>query len=183
MYFDLIIPFSNANWTVLAISISKRFISFKRSFRNFVNELGFITSSSGHIRIFGTVESNSIIIIWLSVAKFRLLNDVIWTMVDYFFHNVTFLFIQIILLEEYKESSANILPLQEYNFNRGCEKSELFTCIGGKGNRVFKQRKFCYNVNTQRRALHQMWDHSHHFRWWAIRLYQMIGIGNLWEEA
>ena len=47
MYFDLIIPFSNVNRTVLAISISKRFISFKRNFRNFVNELGFITSSSG----------------------------------------------------------------------------------------------------------------------------------------
>ena len=109
-----------------------------------------------HIRIFGTVESNSVIIIWLSVAKFRLLNDVIGTMVDYFFHNVTFIFVQIILLEEYKKSSANIVPLQEYNFNRGCEKSELFTCIDGKGNRVFKQRKFCYNVNTQRRALYQM---------------------------
>jgi hypothetical protein len=44
-------------------------------------------------------------------------------MVDYFFHNVPFLFVQIILLEEYEESSANIVPLQEYNFNRGCEKS------------------------------------------------------------
>ncbi|ERK46095.1 hypothetical protein HMPREF0373_01890 [Eubacterium ramulus ATCC 29099] len=49
-----------------------------------------------------------------------------------------------------------IILLGEYSVGRGCEKSELFTCIGGKGNRVFKQRKFCYNVNTQRRALHQM---------------------------
>src|SRR5665648_837341 len=35
--------------TVLFISISKRFISFKRSFRNLVKELGSITASSGAI--------------------------------------------------------------------------------------------------------------------------------------
>src|SRR3954469_8299475 len=35
--------------TVLLISMSKRFTSIKRSFRNLVNELGLITGSSGAI--------------------------------------------------------------------------------------------------------------------------------------
>jgi hypothetical protein len=47
MDFDFITPFSNAIRTVFAISMSNKFISFRRSLRNFVRELGLMTASSG----------------------------------------------------------------------------------------------------------------------------------------
>ena len=42
-----------------------------------------------HVRVLGAVKANAIVIVWFAIAELWLFNNMVRTVVDYFFHRIT----------------------------------------------------------------------------------------------